>query len=96
MHFKFEMIIVMKEALTKIKAKVNKEQDINYELLRGLYMDSKSSGQGKAKIGVTVMHENFTNFIEKLIGMNSSHKDRIFELQKLDGCVYVATKEVQD
>ena len=71
-QFKFEMIMVVEEGLKETKAKAKKEQDKDYELLRGLHTDSQSSGQGKAIIGVTAMHENFTNFIDELTIMISS------------------------
>ena len=42
------------------------------------------------------MKTNFSNFIDDLIGMTSSHQDRISKLQRLGGCVHMAMEELQD
>ena len=44
MQFKSKMIVVVEEGLREIKAKVRKYEDKDYELLRGLHMDSQDSG----------------------------------------------------
>lgn len=40
MQFKFEMILVAEEGLKEMEAKVKKDQNRNYELLKGLHTDS--------------------------------------------------------
>ena len=95
MQFKSEMIMAVEEGLKETEAKA-KEQDRDYELMRSLHMNSQSSGQGKAIIGVTVMQANFTNYIDELTTMTSSHQDKVSGLQKLGGCVHITTEELQD
>lgn len=69
-----------KKGLKETKAKVKKDQDRDYELLRGLHKDLHTSGQGKGIIGVAVMQKNFFNFIDSLTGISSDHQNKVFEL----------------
>ena len=41
MQFKYEMILVAEKGLKEIEAKVKKNQDKDYELLRGLHIYSR-------------------------------------------------------
>lgn len=50
MQFKSEMILVVEEGLREMEAKVKKDQDRNYELLRGLHIDSQVSGKVKGSL----------------------------------------------
>ena len=79
MQFKFEMIMEEEKGLKEIEAKVKKDQDREYELLRGLHKDSQTSGQGKRIIGITFMQMNF-NYIDSLIGMFCCHQNRVSKL----------------
>jgi len=67
------MIMAEEEGIKEMEAKVKKDQDKDYELLRGLHTDSQKSAQGKGIIGVTTMQTNFSNFIDSLTGISSSH-----------------------
>lgn len=96
MQFKSKMIMAAEEGLKETKAKVRKDQDRDYELLRGLHMNSKTSGQGKEIIVVTVIQTNFSNYIDSLTKISSSHQNRVSKLQKLGRCIHVATTEIQD
>ncbi len=62
--------------------------------MRGLHTDSQNSGQGKALIGVNVMKENFSRFLDSLLDMNFHSQDMITELQALSGCIHVAKEEL--
>ena len=95
-QFKSKMFIVVDEGLKETEAKVKKDQDRDYELLRGLHMNSQNSGKGKGIIGITVMQTKFSNYIDSLIGISFDHQNRVSKLQKLGGCVHVAMEEIQD
>ena len=56
MQFNSKMIMEEEKGLKEIEAKMKKDQDRDHELLRGLHMDSQTSGKGKGIIGMT--HEN--------------------------------------
>ena len=88
--------MAVEEGLKETKAKVKKEQDIDYKQLRGLHIDSQSSQQGKVIIGVAIMQKYLSNFIDDLIGIASGHQNKVPKLQKLGGCVHVAMEELQD
>lgn len=42
------------------------------------------------------MQKTLSNFIDSLMGISSSHQNRVFKLQKLCGFVHVAMEEIQD
>ena len=64
--------------------------------MSGLNIDSHTSSQGKELIGITVMQENFSKFIDSLMEVSSSNQNRVVKLQKLSGCIHVAMEELQD
>ena len=47
------MIMEAEKGLKETKNKVKKDQDRNYELLKGQHIDSQTSGQGKEAIGIS-------------------------------------------
>ena len=74
--------------------KEKKAQDRAFELMRGLHIESQTSGQGKSIINVELMTNNFSTYLGNLSGMISSSQNRVTELQTLGGCVHVAVEEV--
>ena len=73
MQFKFEMMMAVEEGLKEIEAKVKKDQDREYEILRGLHTYSQTSGKGKRIIGITIMQMNFSNYIDTLTRISSDY-----------------------
>ena len=90
------MILVAEEGLKEIEAKFKKDYDKDYELLRGIHIDSQASGQGKGIVGVTIMHDNFSNYLDSLIEKYFDHQNKVSKLQKFGGCVYVVMEEMQE
>ena len=84
-----EMILSAEKGLKEIENKVIEAQGRGFKLIRELHTESQASGQGKVLIDVNVMKENFSKFLDNLIGPS-----KITELQKLSGQVYVATMEL--
>ena len=62
--------------------------------MRGLHIESQTSGQGKSISNVEVMKNNFSTYLSNLSGIASSSQNRVTELQTLGGCVHVAAEEV--
>ena len=62
--------------------------------MKGLHTDSQTSGQGKALIGIDVMKEYFSKFLDNLPSVTSSSQNRVAELQTLSGCIHVAMEEL--
>ena len=62
MQFKLEMIQLAEKGLKEIEDKEKKTQDRGFELMRGIHIDSKTSGQGNALIKIDVMKETSLNF----------------------------------
>ena len=87
------MIQEAEKGLRETWDKAKKAQDKSFELMRGLYTESQTSGQGKSFINVEVMKNNFSTHLSNLSGMVSSSQNRVSELQTLCGCVYVAAEE---
>lgn len=87
------MILLIEKRLRETKDKVKKTQDREFELMKGLHIDSQTSGQGKALIGINIMKENFSKFLDSLIDVSCSNQNRVSKLQKLNGCIHVAMKE---
>ena len=88
------MILSIEKGLKEIEDKVKKTQDRGFELMNGLHTKSQTNGQGKALIDVNVMKENFSKFLDSLVDVSSSNQNRAVELQKLNGCIHVATEEL--
>ena len=88
------MILLVEKGHKEIEDKVKKTQDKGFELMKGLYIYSQTSGQGKALIGINVMKENFSKFLDSLIDVSSNNQNRVAELQKLCGCIHVAIEEL--
>ena len=61
--------------------------------MRGLHTDSKTSGQGKALIGVEVVKNNFSTYLDNLSRVASSSRNRVIELQTLNGFIHVVVEE---
>ena len=80
MQFKSEMIVLVEKGLKEIEDKVKKTQDRGFELMKGLHIDLKTSGQGKALIGINVMKENFSKFLDSLTNVSSSIQNRVVKL----------------
>lgn len=77
MQFKFEMILVVEEGLKETEAKVKKDQDRDYELLRGLHTNSQASGKGKGIGGVAIMQKNFSNYLDSLTEKSFDHQNSV-------------------
>ena len=80
MQFRSDMILSVEKGLQETKDKVKETQNRGFELMRGLHIDSQTSGQGKALIDVSVMKENFSRFLDSLIDVSSSSPNRVVEL----------------
>ena len=94
MQFKSKMILSVEKGLKEIEDKVKKTQDRGFKLMKGLHMDSQTSGQGKLLIEVNVMKENLSMLLDSLINVSSSNQNRARELHKLSGCIHVAMEEL--
>lgn len=94
MQFKLEMIQEAEEGLKEIGEKVKKIQDREFTLMRGLYTDSQTSGQGKSLFGVELMKNKFSTYFNNFFGMTSRNQNRVEELQTLGGCVHVTMEEL--
>ena len=94
MQFKLEMIQQAEEGLKEIGEKVTKSQDRAFELMQGLHTESQTSGQGKTLIGVEVMKNDFSTYLNNLSRMTSSNQNRVVELQTLGGCIHVGPEEL--
>lgn len=62
--------------------------------MKGLRIDSQTSGQGKDLIGVEVMKNNFSVYLSNLLGIASSIQNRVTEIHMLSGWVHVAIEEL--
>ena len=71
-QFRFEMILSAEKGLEEIEDKVKGTQNRGFELMKGLHIDSQTSGQGKVLIDVNVMKDNFSKFLDSLIDVSSS------------------------
>ena len=60
------MILLAEKGLKETEDKAKKTQDRGFELMKGLHTDSQTSGQGKALIGIDVMKDNFSKFLDNL------------------------------
>ena len=80
MQFKSEMILLVEKGLKEIEDKAKKTQDRGFEIMKGLHTDSHNSGQGKALIGVNVMKENFSKFLDSLTDVSSSSQRKVTKL----------------
>ncbi len=75
---------------------MKKDQDGDYELLRGLHIDSQTSGQGKGIIRVAVMQKNFSSYVDGSMEISFDHLNRVSEFQKLGRCVHMAMEEIHE
>lgn len=54
------------EGLQQTKVKVKEEQEKDFELIKGLDMESQASGQGKVEIQVVKMQKAFSDYVDKM------------------------------
>ena len=94
MQFKLEMIQEPEKGLKETEDKIKKTQDRGFNLMRGLHTDSQTTSQGKALIGVEVMKNNFSIYLDNLSRMASSSQNRVIELQTLSGCIHMVVEEL--
>ena len=88
------MIQLAKNGIKEIEDKEKKNQDRGLKLMKGLHIDSKTSGQGESLIKIDLMKDNFSKFLDNLSGVTSSSQNRVAELQTLNGCLHVAVEEL--
>ena len=85
LQFKAEMISVAEDGLKETMRNFKEEQEKNYEFLKGLHTDSQTSGQGKGVVGVSLMQNNFSSYLDNLIEKSTNYQNKVSDLQQLMG-----------